>query len=104
MFENKLHFSEEKHKLELQAQKEAKKKRRYTIHQRIRRLHPRTYHSSIAIIYPKNKIAKGLAIQKEIAAKLENENLLHKIELIEKRARRTGDYNGEKRRTSRRGQ
>ena len=83
MFENKLHFSEEKHKLELQAQKEAKKKDDILFTSVSGGCILGLIIVVLLLFIRKNKIAKGLAIQKEIAAKLENENLLHKIELIE---------------------
>ncbi len=83
MFENKLHFSEEKHKLELQAQKEAKKKDDILFTSVSGGCILGLIIVVLLLFIRKNKIAKGLAIQKEIAAKLENENLLHKIGLIE---------------------
>ncbi len=83
MFENKLHFSEEKHKLELQAQKEAKKKDDILFASISGGCILGLIIVVLLLFIRKNKIAKGLAIQKEIAAKLENENLLHKIGLIE---------------------
>lgn len=83
MFENKLHFSEEKHKLELQAQKEAKKKDDILFASISGGCILGLIIVVLLLFIRKNKIAKRLAIQKEIAAKLENENLLHKIGLIE---------------------
>ena len=83
MFENKLHFSDEKHKLELQAQKEAKKKDDILFASISGGCILGLIIVVLLLFIRKNKIAKRLAIQKEIAAKLENENLLHKIGLIE---------------------
>lgn len=83
MLENKLHFSEEKHRLEFQAQKEAKKKDDI-LFAGIAGACVLCLVIVILLLYIRNsRITKGLAMQKEIAANLENENLRHKIELLE---------------------